>query len=964
MDEFAEWGEGTTGIVAADSTYTEGLDFDEYREQLWQLNQRDAVVCLVDCNEGMFGALPAGESTTTTSVGKSGASSPARTRGVVRLKLSTTGHEATMGSGAVGDSDAAVGLSSSFFSMSMQSILALMKEKIICSSKDVVAIVLYNTRTPTPSRGFRGVYVIQEAARIGTECMQKVEQLEAAGAPGSAAYEEFKAHIGHWPTASMFPAPAAASSASGCAETNTALPTPLSASPAFKFSEALWEAQRIVLRLRTMPDICHRRLFVFTNRDNPSGDDAREWSLCRSRACDLGKEGVVLEVFGFGNAGSGGGPYPSGSSAVADTAGDAGQGRQSISSTASICADGTDRSSRRSSARPLFTVSSMFDQSLDPTTAATGANTGQSGPSQSDSPSLAETGFVPDFFWGPLLREMQAASARFSANGDSDNMAALTEARDEAFVSRGGGSINVNAGNGTLQQLLDSVMRRATAQRPFRHCLLRIGGFSGTATGSLSATTAAERDAERASRAAAVPQMAVSLYTPFVRARLPPREWLDKRTNRMLHRVVRLHARTNGGDGVDGGACAGHKEGAGDSRPNQLQRFRSEKDPTEELMTGQEDVQLGDLRYYAPAGKERVYFTMAERKRIVEVAAAGAEPGFTVLHFKDLVDAVKREHSVGRSSFLHSCVQRGGAHSHRLFVLFVRRLRAKKKVAIAQYCTSAGSAPRLVALVPSPDLTGHPERRDQVPVDGLGLYVVPLPYAEDLRAVPELRACTLTNKHATPVLEDSSVDPMHLELAKQLVSSLTVSYQVDGVLNPALQRQYRKLQELARRLFPLSVNPLYLDVETSLARVEEEDAGAEDTDEAPWELDGTLPDYEGMRSFAALFHSFNKEVLGNDYDAFLYCPHPRAAAMATRRPRGGAAEVSAAGGSTAVSTEEDGDPVPIEQVIRHAAAENAWEGLIIPQLKRYLTATNVSAGGARRKADLIELVKQHFPPPS
>ncbi|GET90390.1 Ku70 protein, putative [Leishmania tarentolae] len=963
MDEFAEWGEGTTGVVAADNIYTEGLNLDERCEQRWQRDQRDAVVCLVDCNEGMFGVPPVRKSERTTPAGKNGVGAPAHTHGVAKLALSTNDQEAEMYSGAVGGSNATVGSSPSFFSMTMQSILALLKEKIMNSSKDVVAIVLYNTRTSASSTGFRGVYVMQEATRIGAECMQKVERLDAAGIPESAAYEEFKTCIGHWPTASTSPAFATASSAGGCAEPKVPLLGALTASPAFKFSEALWEAQRILLSLRSVQTIRHRRLFIFTNRDDPSGGDAHEWNLCRSRACDLGKEGVVLEVFGFGNARSGGGLHTSSSSTATGTVANTNQCGQSIS-TASVGAAGTGSGGTGRSAQLPFAVPNQLDLSLNPAAAAatTGTTIDGSGSGQSDSASPAATGFVQDFFWGPLLREMQAAAARFPARDDGDDVTALAEVHSEAFVSGGEGAIYMSAGAGALQQLLGSVMRRAHPQRPFRHCILRIGGLSGAGTAlSATAAAAASRDEKEASRVASVPRMAVSLYIPLMRARPPQREWLDGRTGRMLRRVVHLHARTTA-DGQDSdGADAEHKEKANDSLPKQLRRLCNERDYTSPSVMEPEDVHPNDLCYYAPIGKERVYFTNEERKKIVEVSTTGTEPGFTVLLFKDLPDAVKLEHVVRRSHFLHSCLQRGGVHSHRLFVLLVRRLRAKRKAAIAQYCSSTTTAPRLVALVPSPDLTAHPEKLDQVPVDGMGLYVIPLPYAEELRAVPELRTCTLVNKHATPVLEDSSVDSTHFELAKQLIGALTVPYKIDAVLNPALQRQYRKLQELARQLFPLADNPLHPGAGTASAKMEEEDPSTDDTEKVLQELDNTLPDYEGMKSFAALFQSFNKEVLGKDYNAFLHCLQPRPAGSVARRPRDGAAGVMGSAGPTAASAEGDSGRVPIEQLICRAAAENAWDGLIIPQLKEYLATVNVSFSGARRKADLIELVKQHFP---
>ncbi|KAG5473771.1 hypothetical protein LSCM1_04401 [Leishmania martiniquensis] len=902
MDEFAEWGEGTIGVIATDSANTEGLRFDECREQLWQRHQRDAVVCLVDCSESMFGALPAGASTATPAH-EDPADAPSRTRDIGKIDMPTLDPATAMDGSVAGASQAAAHSPPSFFTMTMRSILALLKEKIICSSQDVVAIVLYNTRMSASSTDFRGVYVIQEATRIGTKCLQMVEQLEAAGRPGSAEYQEFKTRIGHSPITSTSTAPAVVPPAGGDAEADATPPAALTASSAFKFSDALWESQRIFLSFRSLQAIRRRQLFIFTNRDDPSGGDMREWNLCRSRACDLGKEGVVLEVFGF---------------AASHTPG----------------------------------------QSLDGAAAAVGAADDQRASGQSYSSLPVAAGFEQGVFWGPLLSEMQTASACFPASVDSDDWAVLAEAQGEAFVS-GGGAVHVSGGAGTLQELLGSVVRRANPQRSFRHFLLRIGALPG-ATVSPSATTSSERDTEKAPPIVAVPQMAVSLYLPFVRARPPQREWLDPRTNRMLRRVVHLHACTSAAGGDGDGVGMEDSERSSSGCTNQLQRLRNEEDTTGESMMGLEEVQPDDLCHYATVGKGRVYFTDEERAKIVKAAAAGAELGFTVLFFKDLCDAVKREHTVRRSSFLHACVQRGGVHSHRLFVLFVRRLRAKQKAAIAQYCSSTIAAPRLVALVPSPDLTVHPEKRDQVPVDGLGLYVVPLPYAEDLRPVPELHTCTLVSKRATPALEDSSVDPAHLDLAKQLVSALTVSYRIDAALNPALQRQYRILQEVARRLFPLADNSLHFGIETSPGETEEENADTGGADGLLHELDDTLPDYEGMKRFSALFQSFNKEVLGSDYDASLYCPQPRTTGSAMRRPREDAAGTTAVGRRAAFSAEESGGDVPIKQLLRHAAAENALHNLTIPQFKAYLAAAHVRTGGARRKADLMELAKQHL----
>ncbi|KAK7200032.1 KU70 protein [Novymonas esmeraldas] len=852
MDEFAEWGENTTGYAAAG--YADGAEsgFEERSEQQWQRSQRDAVVCLVDCSESMFGLAPSSSSS----------SSPPGTAATVKRERLAADCSSLSDSAAA--AVAAGGAAVSFFSATMRGILAFMQEKIMHNSKDVVAIVLYNTQASASSTGFRGVYVLQPATRIGTECTQRVEQLEAAGTPGTAAYEEFKTVVGHWPTTAAAAPPAAT----------------------FKLSDALWEAQSILLTVRNAQAMRHRRIFVFTDCDDPSCGNAGERLQCRSRARDLGTEGVIMEVFGFGGAGA---------------AADADRGGTSNASMTSIGAASQPHSAS-GSVGSLFAASGTRITSLDVSGAGSGA-----GVSRSDAPSPSAASFDGSAFWEPLLGVMCAAAEQHAVG-----RAAAGDPRNEtaALGGGGGGAVHVSAGAGALQQLLNSVVRRVNPQRLYRRVLLRIGGVCGEGEGDGAA-------------AATVPRMAVGMYMPLVQARPPQGEWLDERTNRLLRRVVRLHARTPAST-TDGEEAAGQCE-----------------------------VPPSAVLHFAPVGGERVYLTSEERQKIVAVAAAGAEPGFTVLAFKDADAALRPEHVVRRCYALHGCVAPGGPPSPRLFTLLVRRLRAARKVAIAQYRSSAAAAPRLVALVPSPDLSTHPERRGLEPVEGLGLYVLPLPYAEELRAIPELSSCTPARRGVAAVVEGGPVDAAHRELAVQLVEALTVSYTADAVPNPVLQRQHRRLQELARRLFPLADNPLRPGAGMSSAVAGQDGAG--DAAEAEAEVDNTVPDHDGMRRYAALFQSINSAVLGNDYDASDFCPKQP---TATRHPR--------AGGSVVGAAAEEGErgATSIVQVVHDAAAHHTLEALTVPVLKEYLSAIGVSAGGARRKQDLLTLVQRHLPTPS
>lgn len=778
-------------------------EFEGDEGPVWQRSGCDAVVCLVDCSVSMFTPIPA---TSASTAGEGHAGLPP------------------------------VSEPSTFFSMAVQSIHKLLTEKLKYTANDVLAVVLYNTHVSSNPAGVPGVYVSLPPTQVGTACERSVEQLEAAGVLNSVAYETFTCTIGHSKAERHMSSPIA-----GAAPPHQAVVP--------SFSEALRVAQNALPGDCAEQPVRSRRVFVFTNDSDPARGSAESWEQCCSRADELGKMDVSLEVFGFGT-----GVATSVSAAASD---------------ASSLSFGTltrGLAAHARSERPTFSSSEL-------------ANT--------TSLSDVRGSFDPSLFWDRLQHHFQQQQRL--PPGSTTDTATTIPVDTWARVGAGTGSVHVHAGPDTLHLLLNTVAHRVHPQRPFQRCELRIGGLSTPDDKS------------------PVPRMAVSLFAPLVPAHPPPRELVEARTNLMVRRVVHLRA-WNGADSAEG-----------------------------------VEVQESELHRYREVGGSRVSFTEEERKAVTAVAAAGAPPGFSILFFKEQSAAVQRAHVVRRSYFLHPNVAEGGPHSLRFFVLLVRRLRAKGKVAIAQYRRGSNAAPRLVALVPSPDLSAHPEKRTQLPVEGLGLYVVPLPYADDLRPIPDLQSCAVVEKGNAPCLESGAVSRRDSSAAERVIEALSASYDIDAVANPALQRRYDVLRRLAGSTPP---NAAGAATSGSGSGAVGSSLDGHATETATYTADSSLPDYEGMKLHARAFCCFQDEVLGGAYDASVHCPQPPAERCRPRSDGAGDEGEAAAEG-------------PIENVVRSAVSRNALSSLRVAQLREYLRAVNVSVGGSTRKDVLLDLVEAH-----
>ncbi|EPY27150.1 ATP-dependent DNA helicase 2 subunit 1 [Strigomonas culicis] len=706
------------------------------------------------------------------------------------------------------------------FQLALRAILSLYKEKIITSERDVLALALYNTAEPYNKLSIEGVYLMHPFNTLGVDSIQEVEQLEAAGVPGSAAHEEFLRRVGHRRR-----------------ELPSALP------------DALWAAQHLFQQLRS-DTIKYRRIFVFTNDDHPTAGDELSRRRCADRARDLCDAGVELQVFALDGAAAA--PPPAGGDAGPTGSGSGG------AESASIFA---------SAAAPFDTAARLAAD-------------------EADGPRAFDAGT----FWDWLLRQAE--------RGASPADAWRPEADETGSVASSSfGAVRVCGGAAAVAELQQAVRQKVHAQRPTLSCRLVLGaGAPGQPR----------------------PAVAVSIYVPLLRARPPAVEWLERATNAVVKRRSRLVVRPA-------------------ARPHAAEE--SEESEGGEAEAEARVVAPEEVQYSITVGGRAVRFTAAERAALVQVAAADAGVGLTVVCVKSRAAVEPVPYALRRCSFVHADLRAGGPHSLRLFVQLVRALHARGRVAVAQFRPRAASAPRLVALLPA--LDGVAPARS-LPAEGLGFYLCPLPYGDDLRPDPDLATATLAVRHNPPRAAEPPT-PAQVGLAGELVQRLTVAYDLAAVPNPTLQLHYRTLEELAVRRLPAADG----DVKGEAAEAA-----------PPAFVDYTLPDAAGMGAFRDLMHDFNTLVLSGEYSADAYCPGAGVAEGAAVRRR----DPSPAGARRRVKGEDGAPPeaVAAQHVCnRVAQAEDngALDGLTVVELKEYLRVVKAPGGGAKRKAELLESVR-------
>ncbi|KAM3860056.1 X-ray repair cross-complementing protein 6 [Diretmus argenteus] len=143
------------------------------------------------------------------------------------------------------------------FDMTMQCVRSVYTSKIISSHKDLVALVFYGTeQSKNPRNSFKHVYIYHDLDEPGAKRVQDVDALR--GEKGAQLAAETM----------------------GSGETS--------------LGDALWCCSNLYSDIKLR--LSHKRLMIFTCRDQPHGCDSAKDRQARTKAGDLKETGVVIDL--------------------------------------------------------------------------------------------------------------------------------------------------------------------------------------------------------------------------------------------------------------------------------------------------------------------------------------------------------------------------------------------------------------------------------------------------------------------------------------------------------------------------------------------------------------------------------------------------------------------------------------------------------------------------------------------
>ncbi|MCJ8738521.1 hypothetical protein PDJAM_G00036500 [Pangasius djambal] len=143
------------------------------------------------------------------------------------------------------------------FDMTMQCVRSVYTSKIISSDRDLVALVFYGTeKSKNPRNSFKHVYVYHDLDSPGARRVQEIDNLR--GDKGSQLAAETM----------------------GSGETS--------------LGDALWCCSNLYSDIKLR--LSHKRLMIFTCRDNPHGGDRTRDKQACTKAEDLKETGVVIDL--------------------------------------------------------------------------------------------------------------------------------------------------------------------------------------------------------------------------------------------------------------------------------------------------------------------------------------------------------------------------------------------------------------------------------------------------------------------------------------------------------------------------------------------------------------------------------------------------------------------------------------------------------------------------------------------
>ncbi|XP_062989675.1 X-ray repair cross-complementing protein 6 [Elgaria multicarinata webbii] len=143
------------------------------------------------------------------------------------------------------------------FDMTVQCIQNVYTNKIISHERDLVGVVFYGTEQHKSSVDFKHIYVLQDLDSPGAK--RVLELAKFKGEQGKALFHK----------------------SFGC-------------SADYSLGEALWVCSNLFSDIRLK--MSHKRIMLFTNEDNPHGQDSTKAKFARTKAADLRETGIYLDL--------------------------------------------------------------------------------------------------------------------------------------------------------------------------------------------------------------------------------------------------------------------------------------------------------------------------------------------------------------------------------------------------------------------------------------------------------------------------------------------------------------------------------------------------------------------------------------------------------------------------------------------------------------------------------------------
>ncbi|KAI0890363.1 ku70 protein [Annulohypoxylon maeteangense] len=189
-------------------------------------------------------------------------------------------------------------------------------------------------------------------------------------------------------------------------------------------------------------------------------------------------------------------------------------------------------------------------------------------------------------------------------------------------------------------------------------------------------------------------------------------------------------------------------------------------------------VQTGEVKKAYKFGGEYVYFGEDEQKSIKQFGG----PIIRIIGFKDR-SSLGFWASIKKSIFIFPS-EEGYVGSSRVFTALWQKLLKSKKIGIAWHIARTNGNPQLVAIIPSRAQSDSKTGADYIPA---GLWLYPIPYADDLRDGPDHVKLVRTTDQLTDCM-NKIIGNLQLPMA---------TYNPSKYPNPALQWHYKILQALA-----------------------------------------------------------------------------------------------------------------------------------------------------------------------